>query len=538
MAVNNKELRTKMLEAYPAKVMKNRKKHIVVKESDELQVIEANTRTIPGIISNRGCCYAGCKGVVIGPIVDMVHIVHGPIGCSYYAWGTRRNKGKAREGGKNFLEYCFSTDMQETDIVFGGEKRLKKAIEEAILTFSPRAISVSSTCPVGLIGDDVHAVSREMQEKFGIPILSFSCEGYKGVSQSAGHHIANNKLMTDVIGKGDGKTKKFSINILGEYNIGGDEWEISRVLHKIGYDVITTMTGNSTYDEISMAHHANLNLVQCHRSINYIAEMIETKYGIPWLKTNFIGVEGMSQSLREIAMYFDDPELTARTEAVIAEEVAAVEEEMAYFKEKCQGKTAILFVGGSRAHHYQGLLSEIGMSTVAAGYEFAHRDDYEGRDVIPDIKLDADTRSIEEITVEKDDEKYHLRIPVEKYEALKDKIQLSKYDGMIKEMKDGSLLVDDLNHFETEELIHALKPDFFGSGIKDKYAIQKMGVYSKQLHSYDYGGPYAGYQGALNFARDVYAGIFTPAWSYVKPPWKTSPNLVGKWVEEGEVKNA
>lgn len=538
MAVNNKELRTKMLEAYPAKVMKNRKKHIVVKESDELQVIDANTRTIPGIISNRGCCYAGCKGVVIGPIVDMVHIVHGPIGCSYYAWGTRRNKGKAREGGKNFLEYCFSTDMQETDIVFGGEKRLKKAIEEAVLTFSPRAISVSSTCPVGLIGDDVHAVAREMQEKFGIPILSFSCEGYKGVSQSAGHHIANNKLMTDVIGKGECETKKFSINILGEYNIGGDEWEISRVLHKIGYDVITTMTGNSTYDEISMAHHANLNLVQCHRSINYIAEMIETKYGIPWLKTNFIGVEGMSQSLREIAMYFDDPELTARTEAVIAEEVAAVEEEMAYFKEKCQGKTAILFVGGSRAHHYQGLLSEIGMSTVAAGYEFAHRDDYEGRDVIPDIKLDADTRSIEEITVEKDDEKYHLRIPVEKYEALKDKIQLSKYDGMIKEMKDGSLLVDDLNHFETEELIHALKPDFFGSGVKDKYAIQKMGVYSKQLHSYDYGGPYAGYQGALNFARDVYAGIFTPAWRYVKPPWKTSPNLVGKWVEEGEVKNA
>ena len=158
----------------------------------------------------------------------MVHIVHGPIGCSYYAWGTRRNKGKAREGGKNFLNYCFSTDMQESDIVFGGEKKLLQAIDEAVELFAPKSISISATCPVGLIGDDVHAVAKQASEKHGIPILGFSCEGYKGVSQSAGHHIANNKLMTDVVGKGSKESRKYSINILGEYNIGGDEWEIAR----------------------------------------------------------------------------------------------------------------------------------------------------------------------------------------------------------------------------------------------------------------------------------------------------------------------
>jgi nitrogenase molybdenum-iron protein alpha chain len=200
----------------------------------------------------------------------------------------------------------------------------------------------------------------------------------------------------------------------------------------------------------------------------------------------------------------------------------------------CDGKTAILFVGGSRAHHYQGLLSEIGISTVAAGYEFAHRDDYEGRDIIPDIKLDADTRNIEEISVEQDAEKFHLRIPAERIEELKSTVPMSVYKGMITDMPDGSMLIDDLNHFETEVLIKALKPSFFGSGIKDKYAVQKMGVYAKQLHSYDYGGPYAGYRGAVNFARDVVAGMFTPAWQYVLPPWKTQPGLVGKYVEEGE----
>jgi nitrogenase molybdenum-iron protein alpha chain len=57
-----------------------------------------------------------------------------------------------------------------------------------------------------------------------------------------------------------------------------------------------------------------------------------------------------------------------------------------------------MFVGGSRAHHYQDLFKELGMKVLSAGYEFAHRDDYEGRHVLPTIKVDADSRNIEELT--------------------------------------------------------------------------------------------------------------------------------------------
>ena len=57
--------------------------------------------------------------------------------------------------------------------------------------------------------------------------MAFSCEGYKGVSQSAGHHIANNGVFKHIIGIDDTLTgRQFAINILGEYNIGGDAWEI------------------------------------------------------------------------------------------------------------------------------------------------------------------------------------------------------------------------------------------------------------------------------------------------------------------------
>ena len=52
---------------------------------------KSNKQTVPGVMSQRGCAYAGSKGVVWGPIKDMIHISHGPIGCGQYSRGGRRN---------------------------------------------------------------------------------------------------------------------------------------------------------------------------------------------------------------------------------------------------------------------------------------------------------------------------------------------------------------------------------------------------------------------------------------------------------------
>lgn len=524
---------------YPDKVIKNRKKHIVECDPTEgCQQIEANTRTVPGIITQRGCCYAGCKGVVIGPIKDMITITHGPVGCAYYSWGTRRNKTRADDvtpADKIYSVLCFTTDMQESDIVFGGEKRLAKMIDEVVEIFHPRAINICSTCPIGLIGDDLGAVSKAAQERHGIPVLYYNCEGYKGVSQSAGHHIANNELMNHVIGSGDGKKKtgEFVINILGEYNIGGDAWVVEPILEEIGYTVQSTSTGDGAYEELKNAHIANLNLVMCHRSINYIADMMELKYGIPWLKVNFIGVEAMKKSLRDIAQLTGEEGFIQKTEEVIAREEAKIMPIMEQYKKICSGKTAFAFVGGSRSHHYQELLRDIGMEVVVAGYEFAHRDDYEGREVIPDIKPDADSKNIPNLHIEQDPELYeeahvHLNIPKEKYEELCKSLPIKEYKGMNVDMKKGNLIIDDCNHHEFEILVKKLKPDLFFAGIKDKYIAHKMGIPSKQLHSYDYAGPYAGFSGAVNFARDVAQAMAVPAWKMITPPWEKENTVVGE----------
>jgi nitrogenase molybdenum-iron protein alpha chain len=385
---------------------------------------------------------------------------------------------------------------------------------------------------VGLIGDDVHSVAREMEQKYPeVNIFAFSCEGYKGVSQSAGHHIANNKIFTDVIGQFEqSKEGPFRFSILGEYNIGGDAFEVDRIVDKCGMTLHATFSGNSEYEEFASAHTVDLNVVMCHRSINYMADMMEKKYGIPWLKINFIGANATAKSLRKIAAYFGDQGLMDRVQQVIEEEMAEVEEVRQRIKPRCEGKLAMLFVGGSRAHHYQELFAEIGMRTVSAGYEFAHRDDYEGRNILPNIVMDADTRNIEELAVEPDPQRYRPRKgDAEMKKLASEGITLSEYAGMMVEMADNTLVIDDLNHHEAEILIERYKPDVFCAGIKEKYVIQKAGVPLKQLHNYDYSGPYAGFKGAINFYKEIDRMVNSKVFSFVKAPWQESPELAGSY---------
>ncbi len=528
-------MREEIMKKYPRKVAKKRTSAFVVNDPVEIPEVQANVRTIPGIITQRGCTYAGCKGVVLGPTRDVVNIVHGPIGCSFYAWLTRRNQtAPPTENDVNYIPYAFSTDMQDENIVFGGEKKLKEAIREAYNEFKPHSIAIFSTCPVGLIGDDVHSVARDMKAELGINIFGFSCEGYRGVSQSAGHHIANNGVFKHVVGINQEKklTTKFRMNMMGEYNIGGDAFVLEEYFEEMGIDLVASFSGNSTIESYEYSDQVDLNIVMCHRSINYIAEMMEKKYGIPWFKVNFIGADATAKSLRKMAQFYGDAGMIKATEALIEREMAKVKAVIDEVKPKVEGKTVMMFVGGSRAHHYQELFKEMGMKVVAAGYEFAHRDDYEGRRVIPNIKIDADTRNIEDLVVDKDEKLYRPDLQEKKAALEKQNFEFEDYVGMMPDMDKNTLVIDDISHHESEKLIELYKPDLFCAGIKEKYVVQKSGIPLKQLHSYDYGGPYAGFEGAINFYKEIDRMINASVWKLIDAPWKLEPEIVGSVVTD------
>ena len=85
--------------------------------------------------------------------------------------------------GPQLHRLSFSTDLREKDVVFGGEKKLYNALTELIESYKPKAVFIYSTCIVGVIGDDVEAVARQLTKETGVDVLPVMSEGFKGTKK-------------------------------------------------------------------------------------------------------------------------------------------------------------------------------------------------------------------------------------------------------------------------------------------------------------------------------------------------------------------
>jgi nitrogenase molybdenum-iron protein alpha chain len=333
-----------VLEVYPEKARKDRAKHLAVNDQSIEQskkCITSNRKSLPGVMTVRGCAYAGSKGVVWGPIKDMIHVSHGPIGCGQYSRAGRRNYYVGTTGVDTFGTMNFTSDFQEKDIVFGGDKKLAKLVAEIEQLFPlHKGISVQSECPIGLIGDDIEAVSKKAAKEMNKPIVPVRCEGFRGVSQSLGHHIANDSIRDWVLDKRDGQgfdATPYDVSIIGDYNIGGDAWASRILIEEMGLRVVSQWSGDGTLAEIEKTPKVKLNLLHCYRSMNYISRHMEEKYGIPWLEYNFFGPTKIAESLRAIAAHFDDS-IKEGAERVIAKYQPMMDAVIARYKPRLQGQ--------------------------------------------------------------------------------------------------------------------------------------------------------------------------------------------------------
>jgi nitrogenase molybdenum-iron protein alpha chain len=468
------EMIDEVLSEFPARARKFRARHVKPNapegDAEECQV-KSNIKSRPGVMTIRGCAYAGSKGVVWGPVKDAVHISHGPVGCGQYSWGTRRNYFTGDVGVESFVPMQFTSDFQERDVVFGGDKKLAQICDEIADLFPlTRGITIQSECPIGLIGDDIEAVARTKSDDLDLPVVPVRCEGFRGVSQSLGHHIANDTIREWVLGsQGDDlESTPYDVAVIGDYNIGGDAWASRRILEDMGLRVIAQWSGDGTMKELAHTPLARLNLIHCYRSMNYICRHMEQEYGTPWLEFNFFGPTKTFASMRAIAAEFDD-HIVEQTERAITRyeaQVAAVQER---FRPRLEGRKVMLLVGGLRPRHTVGAYEDLGMEVIGTGYEFGHDDDYQ---------------------------------------------------RTYPELKDATLIYDDPSAFELEEFTRRLQPDLMGAGVKEKYVFHKMGVPFRQMHSWDYSGPYHGIDGFAVFARDMDIAINSPTWGLMTPPWQ------------------
>jgi nitrogenase molybdenum-cofactor synthesis protein NifE len=188
---------------------------------------------------------------------------------------------------------------------------------------------------------------------------------------------------------------------------------------------------------------------------------MEERYEIPFLKVNFFGVEETANSLREVAEFFNDPEMIKKTEELVETELERLKAEISKYKEKLTGKRVAVYVGGNKAWSLIRAFEELEMEVIMTGTQNGLPEDYE----------------------------------------------------RIKEtVKDGTLVVDDANSMELARLLKRYRPDLIVSGAKEKYLSLKLGIPFCDFN-HDRITSFAGFQGFVNFAKEVDRAVSSPVWN-------------------------
>jgi nitrogenase molybdenum-cofactor synthesis protein NifE len=412
-----------------------------------------------------GCAFDGAQ-IVLVPIADAAHLVHGPIACLGNSWDSRGSLSS----GPVLNRYGLTTDLGENDVIFGGEQRLLKAILDVVARLHPPAVFVYATCVTGLIGDDLEAVCKAARRRVGIPVIPVPAPGFAG-AKNLGTRLGGEVLLEHVIGTVEpDATTPYDINLIGEYNIAGELWDVQPLLTELGIRVLARMTGDGRYHQVAAAHRARASMMVCSRALLNVARKLKERYGIPYYEGSFYGARETGAALRALARLLDDPALAGRTEALIAREEAALAADLAPYRAKLAGRKAVLYTGGVKSWSIISALQELGIDVVACG---------------TNKSTEEDVTRMKEL------------------------------------LGEDALLLDDANAKQLLQVMREHGADLLVAGGRNQYTALKARVPFLDINQERHHA-YAGYKGMRQLAEQIDLALSSPVWEQVRraAPWE------------------
>ncbi|HEY8464224.1 MAG TPA: nitrogenase component 1 [Bacillota bacterium] len=251
----------------------------------------------------RFSCMLGGVLATLSAMPRTIPIIHGAQGCG-------GNLSAAYSlGGYLGAGYCGnsavpSSNIGESDIIFGGSERLITEINSAFEVMDGDLYVVTTTCMTDIIGDDVIGVLKGIGPK-DKPILFIDTGGFKGNSYY-GYSILIQELFAQYIPKKSQKQKNL-VNILGlvpgyDPYFRGDLEELKRILGLIGVETNTFFTHDQTQENILRAGEASLNIVLSRVYGTEAALLARQTHGIDYLITDLpIGNQATVDFIRQVA---------------------------------------------------------------------------------------------------------------------------------------------------------------------------------------------------------------------------------------------
>ncbi len=437
-----------------------------------------------------GCAFDGAQ-ITLLPIADVAHIVHGSIACAGSSWDNRGT----RSSGAKLYKIGMTTDLTEQDVIMGrGEKRLFHSIKQAVENYKPAAVFVYNTCIPALVGDDVDAVCRAAEERWGTPVVPVDAAGFYG-TKNLGNRIAGESMVKYVIGTREPdaihKTsvrkniKVHDINLIGEYNIAGELWHVLPLLDELGLRVLCTLSGDARFREVQTMHRAEVNMMVCSKAMINVARKLKEKFGTVWFEGSFYGMSDVSLALREFARLINDDDLTARTEVLIEREEKRINIKLEPWRTRLQGKRVLLYTGGVKSWSVVSALQDLGMVVVATGTKKSTEED-------------------------------------------KDRIR--------ELMGQDAVMIEDGNPRALINIVKQQKVDVLIAGGRNMYTALKARIPFLDINQ-ERDFAYEGYQGLLELARQLTLTTESPVWEKVRrpAPWVKNFQTITKYTDDEPV---
>jgi len=428
---------------------------------------------------------------ILATLPDTVVIMHGAVGCGgsnhTYQAATRSRQMLATDNPRGVQ--WVSTALGETDVVNGGEQKLRGAILDADARYRPAAIFVVSTCTPSVIGDDVDGVIDAVRDSVAARIVPVHCEGFKtkvmATAYDAVYHGVARTLMdqleepeyssidSTLEREAERLRRSRLVNLLNVSSMGDDdEAELSRLLRSLGLEV-NIYPCFAQPENIRYAAEAALSVSTCPTHDDYFVSFLKDTFDVPYVLQHMpLGIANTSDWVRGAAAALG---LEAIAERLIEREVAELQTALEPIRAKLAGKTAVVSAGEVRTLSFATLLHELGMRTLA---------------VRP----------------------YHY-----------DEFGAPAAERLVEVDPSLTVNVATMQPYEAVNIVERTRPDIYIGHNADSVWAAKLGVPCLPV----YGGPntYMGYQGVYDIARRLARKLANPSFNrrlaeHVRSPYE------------------
>lgn len=296
----------------------------------------------------HGCAFNGAM-TMSSNLKDAVILAHSPKSCTYLSIQTISSAGRRTlfERGNilpsSLIPNVLSTDMSETDMVFGGSENLLSKVKSILNSKSPPpAIVIVSSCPSGIIGDDIDDALSLSTER--TKIVTVKAEGNLTGDYLQGMLMAYTSLAKQIIDRNVEKREK-TVNIVFEKVVARNtEMNFQRLktfLTRMNISVNCRFLCNTSYASLRDFCSAELNLLAYRDYTGKILEDFFIKeYGASFFEKQFpIGFKETSDWLLALGKHFDASD---EAKSIISENEFIYQNRIKSVRPKLEGKKLMI----------------------------------------------------------------------------------------------------------------------------------------------------------------------------------------------------